>query len=101
MPELKALAIVDVKMDVTQMNGHYNIILRQHVLSNLEIVLDFKQQIVRWGDKIVEMRPTECTKETTYYNVNNMPDIAAETDSMSKILDAKYKPVDLNEVAAK
>ena len=31
----------------------------------------------------------------------NMQDIAAETDRMSKILDAKYQPADLDKVAAK
>ena len=33
--------------------------------------------------------------------VNNTPDIAAETDRMSKKLDAKYQPVDLGKVAVK
>ena len=46
------------------------------------------------------MRPTECTQETSYV-VNNTPDIAAETDRMSKILDAKYQPADLDKVGEK
>ena len=100
MPELKALARIDIKMHVTQMNGHYDVILGQDVLSKLGIVLDFEQQLVQWDSKIVEMRPTECTQETSYY-VNNTLDIAAETDCMSKILDAKYQPADLDKVAAK
>ena len=100
MPELKSSAIVDVQMHVTQMNGHYDLILGRDVLSKLGIVLDFQQQIVCWEDKIVQMKPTKCTQETTY-NVNNTPGITAETDRMSKILDAKYKPADLNEVATK
>ena len=63
-------------------------------------MLDFEQQLVQWYNKIVKTRPTECTQETFYY-VNNTPDIDAKTDHMSKILDAKYQPADLNEVAAK
>ena len=100
MPELKALAKIDVKMHVMQINGHYDIILGQDVLSKLGIVLDFEQQLVRWGNNIVKMRPTECTQETSYF-VNDTPDMAAETDHMSKFLDAKYQPADLNKVAAK
>ena len=100
MPELKALARIDIKMHVTQMNGHYDIILGRDILSKLGIILDFQQQIVCWEDEIVQMRPTTCTQETTY-NVDNTPDITAETDRMSGILDAKYKPADLNEVATK
>ena len=82
------------------MNGHYDFILGRDVLSKLRIVLDFEQQLVQWDDKIVKMRPTTCTQETIYY-VNNTPDIAAETDCMSKILDAKYQPADLEKFAAK
>ena len=100
MSYLKALAKIDVKMHVTQMNGHYDIILGQDVLSKLGIVLDFEQQLVWWNNKIIRMRPTECTQETSYY-VSNTPDIAAEMDHMSKILDAKYQSADLDEVAAK
>ena len=47
MPELKALAKIDVKMHVTQMNRHYDVILGQDVLSKLRIVLDFEQQLVQ------------------------------------------------------
>ena len=100
MPELKISATVDVQLHVTQMNGHYDIILGQDILSKLGIILDFQQQIVCWEDEIVQMRPTTCTQETTY-NVNDTPDITAETDRMSKILDAKYRPADLNKVAKK
>ena len=100
MPELKISATVDVQLHVTQMNGHYDIILGRDILSKLGIILDFQQQIVCWEDEIVHMRPTTCTQETTY-NVNDTPDITAETDRMSKILDAKYSPADLDEVAKK
>ena len=81
MPDLKALVKIDVKMHVTQMNGHYDIILGQDVLSKLGIVLGFEQQLVRWDNKIFKMRPMECTQETSYY-VNSTPDVAAETDCM-------------------
>ena len=75
--------MVDVQLHVTQMNGHYDFILGRDVLSKLGIVLDFQQQIVRWEDKIVQMKPTKCTQETIY-NINNTPDITTETDRMSK-----------------
>ena len=100
MPELKTSAVVEVTLHVTQMNGNYDMILGRDVLTQLGIVLDFGQQIVSWGDEIVEMRPTDCTQETTYA-VNDVADIAAETDHMSKILDAKYQPANLEEVARK
>ena len=55
MPELKISAIVDVQMHVTQMNGHYNIILGRDIFSKLGIILDFQQQILCWEDEIVHI----------------------------------------------
>ena len=100
MPELNALAKIDVKMPVAQMNRHYDVIVQQDLLSKLGIILDFEQQLVWWGGGIVKIRPTECTQETSYF-VNHTPYIAAETDRMSKMLDAKYQPADLDKVEAK
>ena len=42
--ELKDLANIDVKMYVTEMNGHYEIILGQNILTKLGLVLDFEQK---------------------------------------------------------
>ena len=93
MQELKVSAKIELKIYVTQMNGHYDVILRQYFLS-------FDYQLVWWDNKIVKMRPTECTQETSYY-VNNTLDIVAEADHISKILDAKYQPADMDKVTAK
>ena len=100
MSELKVLAKIDINMHVAQMHGHYDVILGRDVLSKLEIILDFEQQLVWWDKEIVKMRSTECTQETSYF-FNNTPDISAETDYMSKFVDSKYQPADLDKVAAK
>ena len=93
------MAKIDVKMHVTQMKRNSDVILGRDFLSKLGIVLDFEQQLVRWGNKIFKMRLTKCSQETSYF-VSNTPDIATEKDHMLKMLDAKYKPEDLDEVAA-
>ena len=82
------------------MNAHYDVILEQDVFSKLKNDLNFDQQLVQWDGKIVEMRPTKCTQETSYY-VNNMLDIAAKRYRISKTLDAKYQLADLDKVTAK
>ena len=41
-PQLKALAKIIVKMHVTQMNRHYDVIMGWDVLSKLAIILDLK-----------------------------------------------------------
>ena len=60
--ELKVLAKIEVRIHMTQMKRNYDVILGQDVLSKLDIVLDFEQQLVWWGNKIVKMRSTECTQ---------------------------------------
>ena len=87
-------------MRVTDMNRQCDIILGQGALTKLGIILDFNQKIVTWGSKLIMMKPMECITDTFYF-VQDLPDIAAETDRMSKILDAKYQPANLNKVAAK
>ena len=82
------------------MNGHYDIILGQDILTKLEIVQDFEQRMVWWGNKIVKMRTTDFIQETSYF-IHDTLDIAAETDRMSKTLDTKYQPANLEEVATK
>ena len=70
-PELKISSKIDVKIHVTQMNGHYDVILGRDVLSKFGIILNFEQQLVQWGNKTVEMRLKEFTQETSYF-VNNI-----------------------------
>ena len=44
------------------------------------------------------MKHPDCTQETLHF-LNNTAQIAGDTERMPKILDAKYAPADLREVA--
>ena len=100
MPELKASDRIYVKMHVTKMNRTYDVILAIDILTKLGIVLNFGQQIVTWGINMISRKPINCIQDTLYF-INDAPDIAVEMDCMSRILDAKYQPEDLDKVAAK
>ena len=69
MPDLKSLAKIDVKMDVNEMNGHYDIKLGQDILTKLGIVLDFEQKWSGGAMKLSKRGPL-----TAY---NNCPTLSA------------------------
>ena len=97
-PELNQSAEISKKLHVTQMNGRYDVILGQDVLKKLGLVIDFRTETVRWNNSVIDMKPPDCIQETSYY-LNNTAKIAKDTERMSRILDAKYMPANLHEVA--
>ena len=46
----------------------------------------------------MDMKPPDCTQETSYF-LNNTTKTTEDTERKSKILDVKYAPADLREVA--
>ena len=97
-PELNQSAEISKKLHVTQMNGRYDIILGRDILKEIGLVINFHAETVRWNNSIIDMKPPDCIQETSYY-LNDTAKIAEDTERMSKILDAKYAPANLREVA--
>ena len=99
-PELNQSAKIASTFHVTQMKGNYDVILGRDVLAELGILIDFRYQTVSWNDASIDMKPTDCTQDTSYYAAETGV-VAEATSRISKILDAKYSPADLEEVANK
>ena len=49
-----------------------------------------------WNDVTIDMKPPTCTHKDVFH-VEEEPFVSGETDRITKILDAKYKPADLRE----
>ena len=94
MPELNFSAEISTKAHVADMNGMYNIIVGRDLLHNLGIDLNFSTKTVQWNEKIIDMKPPTCTKETSFH-VDDSTRVSEASDRISKILDAKYAPTDL------
>ena len=97
-PELNQSAKIASTFHVTQMKGNYDVILGRDVLAELGILIDFRYQTVSWNDASIDMKPTDCTQDTSYYAAETGV-VAEATSRISKILDAKYSPANLDEIA--
>ena len=99
--ELSPTAELQWKLHVHKgsLNG-YDMILGRDILTELGIDLCFSDQMIKWPKLHAEipMKPLRATKETHFF-VQEPPSLINDATRMSKILDAKYAPADLHQVA--
>ena len=100
MPEFNPTAEIKHKAYVALQTGAYNLIIGGDLLHELGIDLNFSSKTMQWNHVIVNMKPSTC-KQETYFHVEEQPMIEEETDRISKILDAKYAPANLNSIVGK
>ena len=79
------------------MNVNYDIILGKDILRELGITLDFQEEAVNWNYATIKMRNSDCTQEMSYILKENGHSAEA-AERISKILDGKYTPMNLNVV---
>ena len=103
LPELSTSA--DIQCTVNVHNGSlgtYDMILGRDMLKELGIDTCFSDQTIKWPrvNGEIPMKPADGNEETSFF-VNDPSDVTAETERMSKILEAKYSKADLGEIVRK
>ena len=98
-PELSPTAEIKTTAHVVDSAGNYNIILGRDLLLKIGLDALFSDESVQWDGNKIPMKPADSTKSTHFY-VQECKSLEAESDRLSKILDAKYDPADLHEVAS-
>ena len=96
----------NLHVDSTPSPHCYDMILGHDVMSKLRIMLHFKDQTMTWDDWTINMKDPESLSELLdpvndifWNNDQYETEVLQEASSrLQKILDAKYAPVDLNEV---
>ena len=68
------------------------------LMTELGIILDFKNCEMHWSHRTVSMKGRDATRQTSY-QVNDSESVVDATERMKRILDAKYKPANLEEIA--
>ena len=79
--------------------SNYDMIIGVELMTELGIILDFKNCEMHWAHRTVAMKDRSATRQTSY-QVNNREPVLDATERMKRILDAKYKPAKLKEIAA-
>ena len=98
LPKLNPTAEIKTTTHVVNSAGNYSITLGRDLLSKIGLHALFSDKSVQWDGNKVPMKPVNSTKGTHFF-VQECKSLEAESDRLSKILDAKYKPADLHKVA--
>ena len=78
---------------------NYDMIIGQDLLSKLGLILNFKENTVIWDEYEIPMKNVDATRKDSYY-VEDSTAVNEATSRIKQILDAKYDPVNLDDVVA-
>ena len=76
----------------------YDMILGTDLMKELGFILNFKEESMTWDDATLPMKPRD-EEPPDFYNLPNSSEEGEASDRIREILDAKYRPADLEEVA--
>ena len=99
-PELSPTRTVQYWATVTERMLNYDIILGRDLLHTLGLDMSFKNQTVTWDDASIPMKDIEATVQTDFYPSSDSQIADEAFDRVKRILDAKYEPANLQQIAA-
>mgnify|MGYP006200624585 CR=1 FL=1 len=100
LPEFFDQRVIEFSYHVTTTKSRYQLIVGRDLLQELGISLDFKRQVMQWEDAEVPMKDVDCTLQTTFF-IKESAAVQEATERITRILDAKYQPANLEEVVQK
>ena len=96
MPEFHETTAVEWTFHVTKQPLGYDIILGRDLLEELGVTIDFKTLTLTWDDVSVPMKDVNSFPRDQ--GAFHIQESESREDSMAKILDAKYKPANLDQI---
>ena len=97
LPEFYESKVIQCYAHVFQNKMNYDMIIGRDLMSILGIIIDFEKKSVKWSDAIIPMKnPDSANKE---FFIQETAVVEDAMDRIKRILDAKYDPADLNQVA--
>ena len=84
-------------MHVAKDLGSYDMIIGRDLLKFLGIDLLFSQEVIVWNNATLPFKDVSGTSPGLYY-IKESTTVMAATNSVKEILDAKYKPADLEQI---
>ena len=96
--EFDKQVIVKHEFTVCEQPANYDMIIGVDLMTELGIILDFKNCEMHWSHRTVSMKSRDATRQTSY-QVNDSEPVPDATERMKRILDAKYETANLEETA--
>ena len=99
--EFSPTAIIHTKLHTHEGKlGNYDLIIGRDLLEELGIDIKYSEQQVSWPDQNAEipMKDVACTAVETFFVQDSTNLQMDDVERMSKILDAKYSPADLDKL---
>ena len=97
LPELQDDKLIEWNLHVTNTLGANGMIIGRDLLEFLQIDLCFSDQMVQWGERSIPFKEADASVQEAYQIYEEGP-LTHASDRIKQILDAKYKPADLDEV---
>ena len=96
-PEHNVVTHISAPFHVTTKISNYDVIFGRDLLQELEIQLDFQNNILGWQDINLPMKPIDC-KMRTHFTIQDSKNVRNTTKRIKKILDANYKKANLKKI---
>jgi hypothetical protein len=99
LPEFFPTKSIEWEMHVgTLENIHYDMIIGNDLLECLKFDIKYSTATIEWDGAEIPMRSRDSTIEDSYL-ITDSPSLQEAADRIKSILDAKYEPANLDEIA--
>ena len=100
LPEFSPTRTIAWDMHVGTLNNiQYDMIIGNDLLESLKIDIKYSTSTIEWDDMEIPMRSRDVTSKDSYV-INDTPCLQDASKRIKEILDAKYEPANLEEIAA-
>ena len=95
--ELQPDKVIKWDQHIAKTLGSYDMIIGQDILQFLGIDIKFSTMTVEWNNQSIPFRDVTSTSQQSFY-IKESKSIQDATKRIKQILEAKYKPADLNQI---
>ena len=93
-PEMHENKKITWNMDVAKNLGSYDMIIGRDLLKFLGVDLLFSQEVIAWNNAAIPFKNVSRISPRLFY-IKESTAVTAATNRVKEILNAKYKPADL------
>jgi Retroviral aspartyl protease len=100
LPILHESRVIRSQMHVAAGMGKYDVIIGRDLLQALGITLNFKDNVIEWGNGIVPMPSTDTDSDDIVHLDSESKAVRDATNRVKHIIEAKYEKADLSQIVS-